>query len=376
MAGIVNHSREGLAPALRPLSAAAKRSIAEAEALFLSIGEAAIVTDADGKVSRINQTALAILDLKPEDIIGKWYPDVVVAENEAGEVLLPMERPITEMFITGRPVFRKLYFRKPGGSRVAVALTVSPVLVNGRPVGAIEIFRDISEEVALDKAKNEFIYLASHQLRTPATGVKQYIGLLLEGYAGQLTRKQRTLLRTANDSNERQLQIIDELLKVAAADSGDLVLHRENVDMVALLREVITEQIPVFQASRQKLTFTAAQRAITAYVDKSTIRMVMENLINNAHKYSYPGQKVTVAIRQLRRQVEVTVQDEGVGIDDADLGKLFKKFLRIDNPLSVSSGGTGLGLYWSKKIIDMHQGNIEVQSKPGKGTTFIITLDL
>lgn len=345
-----------------------------ADALFLSIGEGAIVTDYGGKISRINQTALDMLGFKADEIMGRWYPEVVIAEDENGRRLPNIERPITEAFLSGETIFKKLYYRRKDGSRVAVALTVSPVILNGKPMGAIEIFRDITEEIRLDKAKDEFISLASHQLRTPATGVKQYLGMLLEGYAGALSSSQQEFITTAHQSNDRQLRIIDDILRVAAADSGNLVLSREKIDLVQLIKSVIHEQSSKFAEDKQTISFISKLPKLEALVDKDLFRMVIENLVDNAHKYTYSGKNIKVHLDESEGQVFIVVQDEGVGIDRFDFDKLFQKFSRLHNPLSVSSGGTGLGLYWVKQIVMLHGGDIEVDSTPGKGTVFSINI--
>lgn len=347
---------------------------AEADALFLSIGEGAIAIDSSGYVSRINQVALKILGIKADDILGKWYPDFVVLEDDNGDVIARIERPLTEALISGKPVFRKVYLRRRDKARVAIALTVSPILSNGRPIGAIEIFRDISEEVKLDKAKNEFIALASHQLRTPATGVKQYIGMLLEGYAGELTDAQLKFLRSAHEGNERQLRIIDDILKVAAADSGTLVLHKQKVNIISLIKSAIEDHATSLTFSNHTITFTHEDNTAYARVDSDVFRMVVENIIDNARKYTYPGKGIHVTVTNTDKCVRLSVADEGVGIKKSDMEKLFKKFSRLDNPLSVSSGGTGLGLYWVKQVMDLHKGSVSVSSKLGKGTTFTLEI--
>ena len=350
------------------------REKAEADALFLSIGEGALVTDINGDVNRINQVGLKILRMQPEDIIGKWYPDIVIAEDESGKVIDYTERPIAEMFMTGKPIFRRLYFRRADGTRVPVSLTVSPVMLGKKPIGAIEIFRDITQEVKLDRAKDEFISLASHQLRTPATGVKQYLTMVLEGYVGDITDAQRRFIQTANDSNDRQLRIIDDILKVAAADAGNLVLTKEKVDLVQLTKMVIAEQSSKFNRKNQVVTFNPSAAKIIAEVDKSAFRMVLDNLTDNAHKYTYNGKRIDIYIRKYRHRVVIAIKDQGTGIPKKDIGKLFNKFTRLKNPLSVSSGGTGLGLYWVKQILTLHNGEIKVVSTPGKGTSFIISV--
>jgi PAS domain S-box-containing protein len=347
---------------------------AEADALFASIGEGAIVTDSEGKISRINRVAEKILQIKAEDVVGKWYPDVLKIEDEEGNKIPNTERPITEVFLTGQPVFRKVFTHRTDGKRVALAVTVSPVTHRGKPVGAIELFRDVSEEVRLDRAKSEFIALASHQLRTPATAVKQYLHMLLDGYAGELTESQRTFLRTANEGNERQLKIINDILKVAAADSGDMVLRYERVELGELIQSVVEEQQPKAAKSKQKLEFKRPGRPIYGLVDPSAFRMVVENLVDNAHKYTYPGKTIEVSLSSNDDDTIISIRDEGIGIRKSDLSRLFVKFVRLESALTVSAGGTGLGLYWVKKVLELHDARIVVSSQVGAGTTFSIIL--
>src|SRR5690348_11803757 len=126
-----------------------KEGQAEADALFLSIGEGAIVTDAQGRISRVNQAALRILGFKEEELLGKWYPEAVIAEDSAGNVLANYDRPIAQVFLTGESVTARIYYRRQDGSSVPVSLNVAPVLMDKKPIGAIEVFRDITQELAL-----------------------------------------------------------------------------------------------------------------------------------------------------------------------------------------------------------------------------------
>jgi signal transduction histidine kinase len=231
-----------------------------------------------------------------------------------------------------------------------------------------------SRLMALNRAKDEFIGLASHQLRTPATSVKQYTGMLLENYSGKLTEAQRNMLSTAYESNERQLQVVDSILRVAQIDAGNITLKKEKVDLALLVKEILHGQTSVFATRHQTVDFTPGNSNFVATVDKEKIRMVLENILDNASKYSPPGKKLEVKLKKSKNNLAISVKDDGVGIVKRDRPKLFKKFSRIDNPLSVAVGGTGLGLYWAKKIIDLHKGSIIVTSKPNRGSTFTISL--
>jgi signal transduction histidine kinase len=228
--------------------------------------------------------------------------------------------------------------------------------------------------IELNRAKDEFISLASHQLRTPATGVKQYLGMVLEGFVGELTDSQQAILQKANESNERQLRIVSDLLKVAQVDAGKVRLRKTDVDVTSLIKDVIKEQRKTFETRRQKVLFEPDTDKLTLYFDRDTIRMVLENLIDNASKYSGEDKTVTIQLDEHPHEARITIIDNGVGIKQEDQDRLFEKFSRIDNPLSTQVGGTGLGLYWAKKIVDLHQGKVTFESTVGKGTSFTIHL--
>jgi two-component system sensor histidine kinase VicK len=350
------------------------RKKAESDALFLSIGEGAIVINEHGRISRVNQVALDLLGFTAEDLLGAWYPAIVVAENEDGQVISNINRPITQVFITGKSVSTRLYYRRKDGTRFVTSLTVSPVILDGEPIGAIEVFRNITHDVELERAKDEFISLASHQLRTPATAVKQYAGMLLQGYAGELTATQIQMAQTIYDCNERQLTIVNDLLKVAQVDAGRIHLKPERVDLVPMLHDIIAEQASKFNAREQTVRCDAAAPSVTAIIDPQLMRMVLENIIDNASKYTPRGKKVTVRIRTNRHGLAISIRDEGVGIPQRDIPRIFHKFSRLSNPLSNTVGGTGLGLYWAKKVVDLHDGTIAVRSEVNKGTTFTVRI--
>lgn len=228
--------------------------------------------------------------------------------------------------------------------------------------------------IALNRAKDEFISLASHQLRTPATGVKQYLGMVLDGFAGDVTDTQRHMLDQAYLSNEREITIINDLLKVAQVDAGRVRLVKKPADMRQLIERVLADQRSKFDERKQDVVFQCKHPAVVVGMDEDRMHMVLENIIDNASKYTPSGKRICVSLDISRYEVTLSVEDEGVGIDEHEMDKLFRKFSRLDNPLSVTVGGTGLGLYWAKKIVDLHDGTIEVESEVGTGTTFRITI--
>lgn len=232
----------------------------------------------------------------------------------------------------------------------------------------------IDHLMELNRSKDEFISIASHQLRTPATGVKQYIGMLLEGFVGDVTNEQRSLLQKAYESNERQLKIVSDLLKVAQVDAGKVMLKKGDVKLGDFIRDIIHEQHDIVISRNQSITFARPEPEIIVTIDVASMRMVVENIIDNASKYSEEGSHIEVIAEEKGNFFELRVIDQGVGISSEDRSKLFEKFSRLDNSLSTKVGGTGLGLYWARKIVDLHGGAVTFTANEDRGTTFRIKL--
>lgn len=232
--------------------------------------------------------------------------------------------------------------------------------------------------VIINKAKDDFISLASHQLRTPATGVKQYIGMVMEGFAGEVPEHLQPFLAKAYESNERQLAIVNDLLQVAQLDAGNIRLRRHPTNLTDMLLNIVSEQSSKFSQRRQTLVYNPAGPDIMAQVDSERMRMVFDNLIDNASKYTPESRTVTVTLQEPERptgEVRVSIKDEGVGIAPENIEKVFEKFSRVANSRSDLVGGSGLGLYWAKQIVDLHNGTIDVRSKVGEGSEFVVRLD-
>lgn len=350
-----------------------ERIVSESDALFMSIGDGAFVTNSSGEIIRINQTALELLNLKSEEVIGQWYADIIVAEDENGERMVNIDRPMTQVFLTGKPLSAMVKYRRRGQSPINAEMTVSPIVLDGQPIGAIEVFRDVTQEVALDNAKDEFIALASHQLRTPATGVKQYLGMLLQGYVGELTPEQTMMLKHAYTANERQLSIITDLLRVARVDAGEIKLKRKPIRIGFLIEEIIAEHKSSLKERRQTVSYQQDSDFLLN-VDPNYMRMAIENIVDNASKYSPEDTTITIKTKSNLKYVSISIEDEGMGIAAEDIDSIFDKFFRLTHESSAEISGTGLGLYWVKEIIDLHGGSIKVESKPQVGTRFTIRI--
>ena len=212
------------------------------QALLNSIGEGLIVIDDRGHISNVNPSAARMLGYSEEELLGEWFPSAVPAFDDRGNQTDHLDRPALRALSTGHVVSETVRYRHKDGTTFPVAITISPVVIEGRPVGAIEVFRDLTKERQLEQAKEEFVSLASHQLRTPATGVKAYISMLLDGYAGSLTAEQRGFLDKVFHTNERQLQIVNDMLNVARIDAGRMIPEITSTNLTSLVKDIIDEQ--------------------------------------------------------------------------------------------------------------------------------------
>lgn len=345
------------------------------EAMFQSMGDALVVTDQYSKIVQLNPVAEKLLGVKSQDVVGKWYPDVVYLYNQDKTLMPPDQRPIAQAIESGKAIRSRDYYLGSAKSKtiLPISLTVSPLILNNQPLGVVEVFRDITQERELEEAKDDFVSLVSHQLRTPATAVKQFLGMIKEGYAGKVTPEQDDFINTAYESNERQIGIIDDLLNVSRLDLGRLKANLQPTDITELVKSIYQIMVPKAAERKQKITLEASEAYIVP-ADANMLRMAIENFIDNASKYTPDGGSIKVSVTKHGKTVSIAVADTGVGIAEKDIKKLYKKFSRIDNSLSVERGGSGLGLYIAHQIVELHKGKLVVSSKLGKGTTFTIQL--
>lgn len=232
-----------------------------------------------------------------------------------------------------------------------------------------------SKQNETQQAKDDLLSLASHQLRTPATAVKQYLGMILEGYTGKVSKKQLPALQKAYASNERQIDTINQILYVAKADAGRLSINRHLFDVNMLLDDIVLDLSDTLEENEQSIIIDRPQEKLLINADESCIRMVIENLISNASKYSHRNTRITIKTSITgNNEVRIAINDQGVGINPEDYDKLFKKFSRIDNDRSLEVGGSGIGLYIDKVLIELHGGRIEFTSEVGTGSTFTVIL--
>ncbi len=230
--------------------------------------------------------------------------------------------------------------------------------------------------IQLSELKNKFLGIAAHDLRSPIGVVKNFIILFLNGYLGEIEDKQREVMMTMDKNCDRMLNLIGNLLDISAIESGRLELKFQTVDLHKFFHtyQSMTKSLAEKKQIELKLKIEPDLPNIT--VDSDRFMQVLDNLVTNAIKFSYPNTTVTISARSINGNVEISVADQGQGIPEDEISKIFKEFSKTSVRPTAGEKSTGLGLAIAKKIIEAHQGTISVASKVGKGTTFMITLPL
>ncbi len=223
---------------------------------------------------------------------------------------------------------------------------------------------------ALDEAKDEFVSMASHQLRTPLTSIKGYISMVLEGDAGKISETQAKMLGQAFFSSQRMVYLISDLLNVSRLKTGKFIIESKPVYLPDIVESEITQLIEGANTKNLTLSFTKPKQFPTLLLDEMKLRQVIMNFSDNAIYYTPSGGKITIALKETPKSVEFTVKDSGIGVPKEQQHKLFVKFYRADNARKARPDGTGLGLFMAKKVIIAQGGSMIFESTEGKGSTF------
>lgn len=233
-----------------------------------------------------------------------------------------------------------------------------------------ELRRSNAQLQKLDEAKDEFISMASHQLRTPLTSIKGYLSMLVDGDMGKVSPKQKEVLEEALISSERMVRLIGDFLNVSRLQTGKFVIEKKPVDLAVLVENEI-DSLEQSAASRNlKISYKKPSKVPVINIDEGKIQQVVMNFIDNAIFYSKEGGTITISLKQTEDIIEFTVKDTGIGVPEDEQAGLFSKFFRASNARTQRPDGTGVGIFLAKKVITDHGGEIIFSSREGKGSTF------
>ncbi|WP_319478555.1 HAMP domain-containing sensor histidine kinase [Marispirochaeta aestuarii] len=224
--------------------------------------------------------------------------------------------------------------------------------------------------------RDRFIGMAAHDLRSPLSGISGLCGLLLDGRMGELSKDQQEIIQTICESSEYMVQMVNDMLDLAAIESGTLQLNIRKADLVKIIRDSYSINRQIAEQKEICLTIKTEQDSIPLEIDGVKIRQVADNLISNAIKFSHPGTAVQVRVMQNGDYAEVSVRDQGQGIPAEELPKLFTPYSRVNVSSTAGEKSTGLGLAISQRIIQGHRGTLRVESEVGRGSDFRFSLPL
>ncbi|MFA0823195.1 MAG: ATP-binding protein [Methanomethylovorans sp.] len=366
------------------------KSLEDEENLFEttleSNDEGIIVIDTTKKVLVINSKFIEMLDL-PSNIVseknGKKLLSYILSQTTNSDEVCLKIKSLLDTSDSNRDIlhFKNAYYYE---------WYSSPFVKNGIICGRVFCLHDISEikkiehslreaNIATETAnrtKSEFLANMSHELRTPLNSVIGFSDVLLEENCGFLNEKQKRYIKNISKSGKHLLNIINDILDISKVESGKMQLHKQNTSAKALIEDMLASMQSLAAKKEIVLRMYIDDDFMEMDIDRGKIKQVLYNLIGNAIKFTDCGGFVTICAKIDANMVEISVKDTGIGISKADQHKLFKPFSQIDSSISRKYEGTGLGLVLAKEIINLHGGQIWLESEIGKGTTFIFTIPL
>lgn len=366
----------------------------QADVLIESIADGIIVINTEGKIILINPSAAKMTEWTVADATGVDATLVATLHHENGEDIEAEQNPFAAVMRQKEHSTQTFQLSGKDGQKQIISLVISPVLQPGSDtlVGAVAVMRDISEERAAEQQRADFISTASHEMRTPVAAIEGYLALALNEKVSTIDSRARGFLEKAHTSTQHLGQLFQDLLTSSKAEDGRLSNHPSVAEMGAFLQQ-LTDDLK-FSAEKKGLfaefLIGSTKDAIDAtskdtvsthvlkplyyvFVDPDRMREVITNVFDNACKYTEQG-KISIGLTGDSDVVQLYIRDTGAGIPAEDIPHLFQKFYRVDNSATRTIGGTGLGLFICRKIVELYHGRIWVESEVGKGSTFFINL--
>ena len=342
------------------------------DSVLSHMSDGVIATDRRGNISIINDMACEYLDVESKDVIGTSILDVLkIREMQTmRELIENQDGIIVDMSDAGHDQILNAYFS-----------TIQRE--SGFISGLVCVLHDVTEQQKIDRERRQFVSNVSHELRTPLTSMRSYIEALNDG-AWKDPEVAPSFLKVTQDETDRMIRMINDLLSLSRMDSGTVKLDFELVNLNELFNYILNRFDMMLKKDNNDTRETKSKnytikrdftkRDLWVEIDTDKFIQVVDNIMNNAIKYSPDGGVITCRLLETHNHVILSITDQGLGIPRKDLGHIFDRFFRVDKARSRAQGGTGLGLAISKEVIEMHHGKIWVDSIEGKGSTFYISL--
>lgn len=367
LSNLINHLSEEVATAQESIESERRRL----DMVLTHMTDGVIATDRTGRVTTVNPMGLEFLDQEEEDVKNQDIRTLIDLDKETQ--LEDLVNQSDDIYIDPEHTVEGLILRA----------TFSAIQrQSGYVVGYVCVLHDVTEQMRIDSERKQFVSNVSHELRTPLTSMRSYLEALSDGAWKDKDLAPR-FLQVTTDETDRMIRMVEDLLQLSRIDTGRSQLNLEIIDIKELFDHVLGRFEMLLNSNDYSGQSYSIERDImdeVVFVEIDTDRFiqVLDNILNNAIKYSPDGSKITGRARHntYTDRVELSISDQGMGIPQADLNKVFSRFYRVDKARSRAMGGSGLGLAISKEVVEQHGGNIWVRSEEGVGTTFYISLPI
>ena len=337
------------------------------DSVLRHMSDGVIATDRRGRIVIMNTAALDILNLKPEKVIG--IPLLSI---------LPLEEKVSFRELLETQQERLIHLEDDGEDSIIQCEFSVIQRESGFISGLVCVLTDVTEQQKIDRERRNFVSNVSHELRTPLTSIKSYTEALVDG-AWENKEIAPGFLKVIETETERMMRMITDLLNLSRMDQNRLGLEKEFINMNELVVHIVSRFEMVLQSEpyrdkNYRILTDITQRDLWVELDQDKITQVLDNIINNAIKYSPDGGRIIVRLMETHTDIIVSVSDEGLGIARKDIPHLFDRFYRVDKARSRAMGGSGLGLAIAQEVVQLHGGKIWVNSIENKGSTFFVSL--
>lgn len=361
----------------------------KAEVVISAIADGVIAIDKTGMIQLINPAAQRLIGWDHKDALGLDVHSVLKLIDNRDQPVSEASNPINTSIHDNQQVHTDAYSLQTAdtGKKFIASITVSPL--GGMGSGSIIVFRDVTKEKAHEREQSEFISTASHEMRTPVASIEGYLGLALSPRTAQIDDRARDFITKAQESAQHLGRLFQDLLDVTRADDGRLKNDPKIVDVVPFFHDVVQGLLPkanekhliinyipmpdLYDEGSRHTGDRTLPQVLYVNVDNDHLREVLSNLTENAIKYTLTG-TISIDITGTNDQVTISVTDTGIGIPQEDIGHLFQKFYRVDNTSTREIGGTGLGLYLCRRMVEAMGGKIWAESVYQQGSTFYVRL--
>lgn len=354
----------------------------KSDVVINAIDDGVLAISKDGNIELINPSAQQIIGWDQGDALGLNWKSVLKLVTSDGKDVEDLENPIAQSLSKNQPTHNdKLFLLTSSEKRILVSIVSSPVGTEGE--GVIVVFRDITKEKAEEREQAEFISTASHEMRTPVASIEGYLGLALNPATAHIDEKARDFITKAHESAQHLGRLFQDLLDISKVEDGRMKNNPKIINVNEFLKDIFDGLAT--KADEKQLNYIfmpdiidegkekSLQPIFYANIDPDHFREVVSNLIENAIKYT-PSGEVVVNVTGDDKQISISVKDSGIGIPAEDIPHLFQKFYRVDNSDTREIGGTGLGLYLSRRLAEAMSGNLRVESKYKEGSTFYLEI--